>query len=241
MFRRQAIGTIFTPDDDMKRWLKSLPVAAVCDRRRRTGGHRPPLQRAYAFTLIELLCVLVVVGIMAALIFPGVGAARRSANKAKTKVQFNQWGAAIESFRGEYGYYPAFDSSNLVNRGVTETAHPFHDLLAGHRRDGTPLAGGSAATQNRKLMRFHSFSDGDLTPAGLVRDAFDNTVIAVLVDRDQDGVIRVGTDYSALPSCNGMSPSSTDFPANGVRAGVLFYATAPGATPTNPEFIFSWR
>jgi prepilin-type N-terminal cleavage/methylation domain-containing protein len=202
----------------------------------------PPCSRRHAFTLLELLCVIAVIGILAALIFPSVGAARRSANKAKVKVQFSQWVAAIESFRGEYGYYPAFDASNLVNGGVTAADHPFHDVLAGRRRDGTPLAaGGPAATQNRKLARFHSFTDSELTAAGLVRDAFDNTALAVLVDRDLDGFIRSGADFTTLPAVAGLTPASADFPPTGVRAGVLFYAPAPGATTANPEFIFSWK
>ena len=194
------------------------------------------------FTLLELLCVIGVIGILAALIFPTVSGARRSANKAKTKVALAQWAAAIESFRGEYGYYPAFDSSGLVNGGVTATEHPFHDVLAGRRRDGTALvAGGAAATQNRKLVRFAAFDESEFTPAGLLRDAFDNTAIAVLVDKDQDGLIRSGNDFVVLPAVNGMTPGAPDFPATGVRANVVFYAPAPGATATSPDFIFSWK
>jgi len=208
-------------------------------------GHPRTARRSvptFGFTLLELLSVLVIVGILAALIFPSVGAARRSANRAKTRVQFTQWAAAIESFRGEYGYYPAFDGSNLVNGGATATDHPFHDILAARKRDGTALAaGGVPALQNRKAIAFYSFSDADFTPAGLIRDAFDNTAMAVLVDKDLDGVIRVGTDFTALPEVGGITPGSTDFPAAGIRAGVIFYAPAPGATAANPEFIFSWK
>jgi prepilin-type N-terminal cleavage/methylation domain-containing protein len=61
-----------------------------------------------AFTLIELLTVMAIIGILAAIIIPTVSSVRVSANKAKTKVQFNQWASAIESFRSEYGYYPSF-------------------------------------------------------------------------------------------------------------------------------------
>ena len=195
-----------------------------------------------AFTLLELLSVLAILGILAALIFPSFGAARRSANKAKTRVQFTQWVAAIESFRGEYGYYPAFDASNLVNGGATATDHLFHDLLAARKRDGTALTAGSAAVlQNRKLISFYTFTDADFTPASLIRDAFDNTAIAVLVDKDLDGVIRQGADFTALPEVGSITPTSADFPAGGIRAGVIFYAPAPGATVANPEFIFSWK
>lgn len=200
---------------------------------------RHPLR---AFTLLELLCVLAVVGILAALIFPSFGSGRRAANKAKTKVQFAQWASAIEAFRGEYGYYPAFDASNTVNGGATSADHPFHDILAGRRRDHSPLVAGSpAAAQNRKAIPFYTFVEGDLNATGLVRDAFDNTAIAVLVDRDLDGVIKAGADYTTLPQVGGITPTAADLPAAGIRAGVIFYAPAPGATPANPEFIFSWK
>lgn len=209
-----------------------------------------PPSRTSAFTLLELLSVMAVIGILAALVFPAVRSARVAASKARTKVQFSQWAAALEGFRGEYGYYPAFGPTALVNGGATTSVsddHPFHDILAGRKRDGTPLPpAGPAAAQNRKLIGFYAFSDADFTKAGsprpnLLCDAFDNTEIAVLVDRNLDGVIRVGSDYPALPAVGGLTPNATDFPTTGVRAGVIFYAPAPGADAESPAFIFSWK
>lgn len=217
--------------------------------------HSPPVR---AFTLIELLTVIAVIGILAGILIPTVGAVRNSANKAKTKVQFAQWAAAIESFRGEYGFYPVFHESALVNPPgqATDPAapHVFHDLLAGRRRNldplpapapGAPLA---PEAQNRKRIGFYSFTESDFTAADsatphLLRDAFDNTAIAVLVDRNLDGVIRIGAggDYPALPAVRGLTPAPADFPATGVRAGVIFYGPAPGAGPEQPDFIFSWK
>jgi prepilin-type N-terminal cleavage/methylation domain-containing protein len=209
------------------------------------------------FTLLELLTVLAIIGILAALLFPGLRSARMAANKAATKVRFGQWAAALESFRAEYGCYPVLHGSNLVNPPGQNTApstlHLFHDLLAARRRDGSALPEFSVGTnpqfpeaQNRRLIAFHSFSGAELTggdsPApNLLRDAFDNPEIAVLVDRDLDGVIKAGADFTALPAVGGMTPSSADIPATGVRAGVIFYAPAPDAAPGTPGFIFSWK
>lgn len=215
------------------------------------------LRRRGGFTLLELLSVIAVIGILAALIFPAVRSARVSANKARTKVQFSQWSAALEGFRSEYGYYPAFHSSNLVNppgQATDQAAlHLFHDILAAKRRDGTALPAYTTATpaqnpesQNRKRIGFFPFSETDFTSAtspmpNLIRDAFDNTEIAVLVDRNLDGVVN-GSDYgSVLPPVGGLTPTAPDIPAQGIRAGVIFYAPAPGADSANPEFIFSWK
>lgn len=230
------------------------------ERARKSGTVRRAQARSRGrrgFTLLELLTVLAIVGLLAALLFPGLRASRVAANRAATKVRFGQWAAALESFRAEYGAYPVLHSSNLVNPPGQNTApsslHLFHDLLAARRRDGSALPAFTSGTepqfpeaQNRKLIAFYSFPDADLTgrdsPApNLLRDAFDNTEIAVLVDRDLDGVIKPGADFATLPTVGGMTPSSADFPATGIRAGVIFYAPAPDAAPGRPGFIYSWK
>jgi prepilin-type N-terminal cleavage/methylation domain-containing protein len=206
--------------------------------------------RSLAFTLLELLSVMAIIGLLAALLFPGLRAARLATNKARTKVLFSQWASAVESFRGEYGHYPAFDATLLVNGGATADPggdHPFHDVLAGRRRDGSVLpAGSTAAEQNRRRISFYAFGEADFTHAAsplrhLLCDAFDGTEIAVLVDRDLDGMIRPGSDYLALPPLGGVTPTAVDIPAMGVRVGVIFYTIIPGTTTLPPEFIFSWK
>jgi len=198
-----------------------------------------------AFTLIELLTVMAIIGILAAIIIPTVSSVRVSANKAKTKVQFNQWASAIESFRSEYGYYPSFDSSNKVNGGAVSSGdHLFHDILAGRKRDGLAI-GNAAAAQNRKRITFYTFSDGDFADAestvpDLLQDAFGNTEIAVLVDENSDGRID-SSDYSSAPIVAGMAPTTADIPSTGIRMSVVFYAPAPDADANNPGFIFSWK
>jgi type II secretory pathway pseudopilin PulG len=207
-------------------------------------------KRCAAFTFIELLAVIATIGILAAILIPSFRSARVAAAKSKTRVQFSEWSAAIEAFRNAYGYYPAFHASALVNpsgqNADLSTLHLFHDVLAARRRDGSALPAYTSSTnaqfpeaQNRKLTAFHAFADSDFT-AGLIQDACGNTEIAVLVDRNLDGVIRAdgsGADYASLPAVGGRTPSAADFPASGVRAGVIFYAPAPDGV----GFVFSWK
>ncbi len=204
------------------------------------------------FTVLELLSVITIIAILAALLFPGLQMARIAAGKARTRVQFGQWAGALESFRSEYGYYPALDGSHLVNPPGQTTdpsaLHLFHDILAARRRDSSALPVYSASAdsqlpevQNRKLLRFHSFLEADFTPSNLLHDAFDNTEIAVLLDRNLDGVINAADYGDMLPAVNGCTPANTDIPVTGIRAGVIFYGPAPDASPDNPAFIFSWK
>jgi prepilin-type N-terminal cleavage/methylation domain-containing protein len=168
-----------------------------------------------AFTLIELLTVIAIIGILAAILVPTVGGARNAANRAKTRAQFSQWATACEAFRQEYGAYPqlfANGAQKLVNQGATTQAngnHLFHDVLAGVHRDGSQLAGATTGTpvpalgQNTRRIRFVNFVDSDFvtqadvgagnsTTAQLnfIRDAFHNTSIAVVTDANLDGVIN---------------------------------------------------
>lgn len=217
----------------------------------RRSPARPAIR---GFTILELLTVMTVLAILVAILLPSLGAARKSAQRAQTKARFAQWSAAIEAFRREYGGYPQFDPSALVNGSAGSTGeHAFHDLLAGAARDGADLAATSSTLQqNRRRVAFHRFADGEFADGNLLCDAGENTSIAVLVDRNLDGAIRVGganADYEILPPVAfvdgtlagppvGTAPG--DFPAQGLRAGVAFYAPAPGASATMRDFVVSW-
>jgi|GEM_PF-329852 len=208
------------------------------------------------FTLIEVLVVLALIGAFAAIWIGAASAVRRSADRARVKVQFAQWATAIEAFRNEYGHYPQFDASHKINGGAGSSGgsggageHLFHDLLAGQRRDGQSLAPGSAAAaQNRRHIRFYSFSAGDFTAlgeapaAGFIQDALGNTDIVVLVDRNLDGRIDAA-DYAALPAVmtrEGVLIGAPPLPPNGLPLSVAFYSAGPTATAANPEFVVNW-
>ena len=57
--------------------------------------------RKRAFTLIELLVVMAIIGILAALIFPSIGVARRSAQRGACVSNLRQVGTAITLYAGD--------------------------------------------------------------------------------------------------------------------------------------------
>lgn len=201
-------------------------------------------RRRAAFTLIELLTVMAILGILAAILIPTLRSARMSANRAKTRAQFGQWASGFEQFRQEYGSYPQLypnGAQKLVNQGATTQLagnHLFHDVLAGVRRDGSALTGATTGTptpaigQNTRRIRFVSFTESDFVTqadvtAGraannqlnLIRDAFYNTSIAVITDTNLDGVINGRDTTGGFPAVTASGATNTIRPTTVVTPG----------------------
>ena len=65
-----------------------------------------------AFTLVELLVVITIIGILAALLTVAVGAAIRWARTAAIRWELNQLSMALEEYKNKYGEYPP-DFTNI--------------------------------------------------------------------------------------------------------------------------------
>jgi len=61
---------------------------------------------AAAFTLIEVLVVIAVIGIIAALILPAAGGIKASMMRKKAQSELSQVVLAIEAYKDKYGHYP---------------------------------------------------------------------------------------------------------------------------------------
>lgn len=94
-----------------------LPVSApLLPRRHATAGR--------AFTLIELLTVIAIIGILAAIIIPVVGKVRDSARVAGTRSNARQIALAINSFASENrGFFPQWDAGPDAPAGTRWWPH----------------------------------------------------------------------------------------------------------------------
>lgn len=178
------------------------------------------------FTLVELLVVIAVLGLLAAISFPMFSAVQNRARVTQTRSQFNQYLTAMESYRSEYGYYPTF-------RLVTELGTPltgdhvvalnefpnrreiFALSLTGRNLSGQTVGDDSFLGQsgaNPKRQQFYEFSEKEFNEDGEIVDAFGNPNLRIAIDADYNGQI------------NADALEGLDLDRDFVRAGVVMYS-----------------
>ena len=142
--------------------------------RERAGVRVPSAARQprAAFTLVELLAVIVIIAMLAALVTPAVFNARRSAQNAAIKAEIDMLHMAIMNYKNEFGSFPPSNSSPIpsdrsarhIRRIFPRTSSSYapsasttpenalFGWLSGYSSDPTdPLAG-----QRKKLFDFDS-------------------------------------------------------------------------------------
>ena len=72
-------------------------------------------KRRRAFTLVEMLVVIAIVGLLAALLFPVFARARANARRATCASNLKQIGVALGLYAQDYRYYPSVDINAYTN------------------------------------------------------------------------------------------------------------------------------
>ena len=159
------------------------------------------------FTLIELLMVIAIIGILAGILIPTVGAVKSQANKAASKSQLSNYITAIQLFKGEYAYYPFVSGEDEVVDLSTQSTL-FIETLSG--RDASS-GGSKEAGNNRRRIAFHSFSESEFfyddateaTDPTQLADRFNNVLIKVMIDGDGNGFV------APAPETDGLEPKNS--------------------------------
>jgi prepilin-type N-terminal cleavage/methylation domain-containing protein len=146
------------------------------------------------FTLIELLMVIAIIGILAGILIPTVGAVRKQANIAASKAQLSNYVTALGMFKGEYSYYPFSDAQVDGGANVNGLSDDFVETLSGRNAAGLAVSVGG----NRRSIGFHSFSeseffveDDETINESRIADRFNNTNIFIVISSDGKGKIKV--------------------------------------------------
>jgi prepilin-type N-terminal cleavage/methylation domain-containing protein/prepilin-type processing-associated H-X9-DG protein len=90
----------FWPADS--RWTKEIASASLMVPRRKATS----MIRRAAFTLVELLVVMAIIGLLVALLLPAVQAAREAARRSQCKNNLRQIGIALHNYEGVLGKLP---------------------------------------------------------------------------------------------------------------------------------------
>lgn len=97
--------------------------------------HGPHAKGPSAFTLIELLTVVAIIGILAAILIPVVGKARDSARQSTCASNLRQIGTALHLYHDDHGRFPdQNDTSYMTLAGKAGTGN---EMEGAYRKDAS--------------------------------------------------------------------------------------------------------
>jgi prepilin-type N-terminal cleavage/methylation domain-containing protein len=197
-------------------------------------------RRGRAFTLVELLVVMGIIAILAAVVIAGISSALRFAKRTKANTTAMQIQTAMQNYYAEYGVYPTQANypktpGDAYYTGTAASAVGWQNLMYALCGNINPLTGatvaGGAVTNSRSIPYLTPVR-GDLdTTYGIPVNPFGSAATSpyfyMVVDTDYSGV--VGDNGDAKGVLPDFSKYSTNYMgatlAGGTPGGVAVWST----------------
>ena len=165
------------------------------------------------FTLVELLVVISIIAVLAALAFPAVNGALDSARKARARNDVTQIATAVIAYETEYGKLPTNST------GTIPVDNDFLKILTGADTNSNP----------RKLVFLEVSAwkkgQGGTNSSGAFCDPWDNTsVYQIVLDSDYDNQVTAGTNSTNIMK----------------KVAVWNNPTTGSASEKNRRYVTSW-
>jgi len=105
--------------------------------------------RKTGFTLIELLVVIAIIAILAAMIFPVIGAIKRIRVRTRAQAELTQVETAIANYKAKLGFYPPDNAANKVPATYNPATNQLYYELIGtlQTNNGTAFVSKDLAAQ----------------------------------------------------------------------------------------------
>ncbi len=201
-----------------------------------------------AFTLIELLTVIAIIGVLSGILIPTVSSAMSSAKKAKGRAQMRQYATGLLQYQSHYNFWPSIGTlgdGQEIRLDNGDYSENFIMAMTGRTYNGNDLSA-TERQYNPQAIAFMSFSDqefysdpytGRLNYRQLA-DPYGNRRIRMQVEHDYPGVISLST-----PIRQQSNRASQDY--DQVRAKAVVFTLYDSAQADSREFnyetLLSWE
>lgn len=172
---REALSGRLRPRSALRPRFLGIPFARAMDRplsshngmRRASGPCNARARRPVAFTLLEVLTVIALVGLLVAIAFTATGGATERARRARCRSELAVLAQALEAYRIIFGDYPRTGAAANDPAGVAATDDGpgiLFNALAGRRGPGATLV--PVETRSTVTLSAFALQSGDLPSVG---------------------------------------------------------------------------